>query len=247
MNATTQAILDWSRTYIADPKTRNESLREFEIGRTTVATDQRETFYLKHPAVSSVTLYIDPYFYSSTATLKTAAATDMVFMYNATLQQCIIPSTSDTSIRPTQHKPVLANYEYSRSLPYVYSDTELVGMLPQASTYLNNRYLFSYSYTGTIDNFTLSAISISDQDILSRSLAIVVRKSYVSEQMKNGLGVAFKGPMAAIDSKTQLNAYLKETSQLEQSIADEVENDKLASVGAGGAVIDLYDETVVDA
>lgn len=246
MIGTTQAVIDWGRNYISDPKTRTKSIREEEIGRTSTPISQRETFYLKRPAIGSVFLYVEPYLYSATASLTTASSTDKVFMYNATLQSCTFPIDGVKSIRPAQFKPVLANYEYTESLPYAYSDTELAEFLPQSVGYLNNNYALSYTYTGTGTSFDMGTITENDKDIIARSLALLVRRSYVSEQMRRGLGVAFKGPMAAIDSKSQLNAFVKDTAQLENSIKVKIDQDKISGSNAGGQSVDIYSEDVVD-
>jgi len=245
ITATAQELVNWARQYIPDRKTQLFSVRNEEIGRTALPTSQRESFYLKRPAVGSVFLYVDPYKYSAASTLLTAAATDKVFLYNATLQKCTFPGGSDPSIRPAQFKAVLADYEYTKSIPYVYSDDELVGFAPAAIAYLNNNHSTSYSYTGTGSTFEQTFTSDSDNDLVARSLAILVRRTFVSEQMRHGLGVAFRGPMAAIDSKSQLKAYQDETKKLEQSIVDKIENDKISSASGSGGSVDLYDESVV--
>lgn len=243
--ATTQSVINWSRFYIPDPKTRLQTVRAEEIGRTTVATTSRETFFIKRTALGTVKLYIDPYEFSSTASLKTSATTDMVFQFNATLQECVIPSTSDPSIRPAQYKAVLADYRYTRDLPYAYSDTELIEFLPAAISYLNNTYDQTFTFTGTISNFLPVYSTTDEQELISRSLGIIVRKSFVSEQMKKGFGVAFRGPMAAIDSKAQLKEYNAQTKSLETAIANKVLNDKISGADALGQTIDVYNEDVV--
>lgn len=242
---TTQAVIDWSRFYIPDPKTRLQTVRAEEIGRTTLATTSRETFFIKREALGTVKLYIEPYEYSSTSSLTTAAATDRVFQFNATLQECIIPSRTDTSIRPSQFKAVMADYKYIKSLPYAYSDTELIEFLPAAISYLNNTYEQSYTFTGTISTFLPVYNTTDDQELISRALGIIVRKSFVSEQMKKGFGVAFKGPMAAIDSKAQMKEYNAQTKSLERAISDKVLSDKIGSTDGSAVVLDIYTEDVV--
>jgi hypothetical protein len=59
--------------------------------------------------------------------------------------------------------------------------------------------------------------------------------------MRYGLGVAFKGPMTSIDSKTQLNVYNDITNKLEQSIKDLIDEEKLKS-GGSGQTVDIYNE-----
>lgn len=246
LTATTQNLIDWSRQYVPDPKTRAQTVRSEEIGRTSLPTVQRETFYLKRPATGSVFLYVDPYSYSASSTLNSLAATDKKFLYNATLQSCTFPAATDPSIRPAQFKAVESDYEYSKRVLFSYSDTELVEFLPAAIAYLNNNYSTSYSYTGTISTFAPDFTNDSDTDIVSRSLAVIVRNNFVAEQMRAGLGVNFRGPMAAIDSKTQLNTYNKDTAKLEKSISDKIENDKTGATDGSGAVIDIYAEEIVD-
>ena len=87
------------------------------------------------------------------------------------------------------------------------------------------------------------ALSGDDIELVSRALAVAVRKSFVGEQMRVGLGIAFKGPLAAIDSKQQLKEYNAITQQIENSIESKAELDKI-SISAG-AVIDIYEENVV--
>lgn len=243
--ATTQGLIDWSRFYIPDPKTRLKTVRNEEIGRTAVASTSRETFFIKRSALGTVKLYVDPYEYSPTASLSLATITDRVFQYNATLQECVIPKKADPSIRPAQWKPVLANYKFTEDLPYAYSDTELIEFLPASISYLNNTHEQVFTFTGTISTFLPAIGSDKDKELLARSLAIIVRKSFSAEQMKKGFGVAFKGPMAAIDSKAQMKEYNAQTKALEKAISDKVLADKIGSVDAGGVTIDVYDETVV--
>lgn len=246
MTGTTQSILNWSRFFVPDPKTRLKTVREEEIGRTHVATTSRETFYLKQAATGTVTLYIEPYKFASTASLSTLATTDRAFQYNATLQSCVIPKKTDPSIRPSQFKAVLANYKYTEELPYSYSDTELVEFLPAGISYLNNTFGLSYSYTGTINNFTVSFSSNNDKEMISRALAIIVRKSFVAEQMRRGFGVAFRGPMAAIDSKAQMKEYNVQTKALESAISNKIARDDLTAVETTAQIIDIYSEEVVE-
>ncbi len=239
----TQSIIDISRLWIPDPKTRMKSIRGEEIGRTSLPTLQRESFYLPYPAIGSIFLYVKPYKYSVTASISTATLTDKVFMYNATLQKCTFGTASEVQ-RPDQFKPVLAYYEFMESVPYLYTDNELVGFLPGAISYLNNTYKFSYTYTGTISTFQSSAVSDDETELISRVLAVVVRKSFVAEQMRKGLGVAFRGPMASIDSKTQLKEYQDITKSLEKAIEEKAFTVMLNS---GSQIIDIYTENVVDA
>jgi len=246
MNATTQSILNWSRLSIPDPKTRLKTVRGEELGRTQVATTSRETFYIKRAASGTVNLYIEPYEFSATSSLSTAAANTMVFQYNATLQECIIPNTSDPSIRPTQFKSVLADYKYTESLPYAYSDYELTEFLPASISYLNNTYGLTYTYTGTISTIDVAISTDSDKELISKSLAIMVRKSFVSEQMRMGFGVAFRGPMAAIDSKAQMKEYNAQTKALEFGIQAKIDEDKIAGAHGAAQVVGVYEENVVD-
>lgn len=60
MNGTTQSILNWARFSIPDPKIRNKSIRGLEIGRTSLATGSRETFYLKNSPTGSVFCMLSP-------------------------------------------------------------------------------------------------------------------------------------------------------------------------------------------
>jgi len=244
MNTTTQAILDWARLYIPDSKTRLKSVRGLEIGRTTVATALRETFYLKHSAIGSVFLYVDPYTYSSTASLKIAATTDKVFLFNATLQSCIFPKSSEKSIRPDQFKPVLADYEYSERQPYFYTDTELATFLPLAISYLNNTYEFSYTYTGTISTLIPSTTTDSAKELMAKALAIIVRKDLVDEQKRKGYGVRFRGPMMSLDNVQAMKSFEEGTAQLEKSIAEKRDVDKIGGMSTGQG-IDVYTENVV--
>jgi len=245
MNPTTQAVLDWSRTFISDPKTRVKAVRGEFLGRTALPTASRETFFINQTAIGTVSLYVKPYRYVSAATFNGAVATDKKFLFNPTLQSCTFPASTDTPIRPAQFRDVYAEYEFTEQLPYAFRDTELTEYLPQAVEYLNNNYSLTFAYTGTISTFALTSISAKDKEIISRSLALIVRKTYVSEQIRRGLGVAFRGPMAAIDSKTQLTAYNKQTTALEQSIADKMNRDETTAAAGSGQSVDIYDEGVV--
>jgi hypothetical protein len=242
MSVVINNILLISRGYIPDPITRIKVIRNEEIGRLSNPTTLRETFYIKHPAIGSVSLYVDPYTYSSTASLKTSATTDRVFLYNATLQSCTFPKSADKSIRPAQFKLVYASYEYTEKIPYIFSNEELVSFLPNAISYLNNNFSKTFVYiTGTISTFTVNISDNDGMELIARSLAVIVRKYYASEQMRYGLGVAFKGPMTSIDSKTQLNVYNDITNKLEQSIKDLIDEEKLKS-GGSGQTVDIYNE-----
>jgi len=246
MTATTLSVISWARFFIPDSKTRLQTVRKEEIGRTHIATTSRETFFLKQAATGIVSIYIEPYKFSSTSSLSAAVSTDRVFQYNATLQSCVIPKNSDPSIRPAQYKAVLANYKYTEELPYAYSDTELTEFLPASTSYLNNTFGLSYTYTGTVSTFNPVFTTDNDKELLARALAILVRKSFVSEQMKRGFGVAFKGPMAAIDSKAQMKEYNAQTKALVAAIEDKVTRDQLAGVDSTAQTIDLYNESVVE-
>jgi hypothetical protein len=242
MSATINNILVVSRGYIPDPVTRTKVIRDEEIGRLSNPTTLRETFYIKHQATGSVYLYVDPYTYSSTASLGAAATTDRVFLYNATLQSCTFPKSSDKSVRPTQFKLVYANYEYIERVPYIFSNEELVTFLPNAISYLNNNFSKTFLYTtGTLSHFVVNVSNDDEVELIARSLAVITRKYYASEQMRYGLGVAFKGPMTSIDSKTQLNVYNDITNRLEQSIKDLIDEEKLKS-GGTGQTVDIYNE-----
>lgn len=245
INATTQGIVNWGRFFIPDPKTRLKTVINEEIGRTQIATTSRETFFIKQAATGTVTLYIEPYRFSSVASLRIADTVDKVFSYNATLQECIIPKKSDPSIRPTQFKRVLANYNYTSDLAYAYSDTELTAFLPAAISYLNNTFAQTYAFTGTISTFLPVYATDNDRELIARSLAIIVRKSFVDEQMRKGFGVAFRGPMAAIDSKAQMKEYNAQTKRLESAISDKVLADKISGADTAGVVLDVYNEDVV--
>lgn len=240
--ATTQAVIDWGRLFVPDPKTRINTVRNEELGRTATPSTERETFYIKNQALNDVTLYIDPYLFATVASLGAATADSRSFKFNPTLQSCIFPMSSDPSIWPGQFKPVLANYDYTERLPYAYSDTELVTFLPAAISYLNNTYGYGYTYAGTISTFLPAYANTNEKQILAMGLSVIVRKSFVAEQMRKGFGVSFRGPMAAINSAEQLRQYEKDTKALEQSIADSKDRDNINSAGGG---VDLYTENVI--
>uniref|UniRef100_A0A6M3IIR8 Uncharacterized protein n=1 Tax=viral metagenome TaxID=1070528 RepID=A0A6M3IIR8_9ZZZZ len=242
--ATTQSILNWGRFYIPDPKTRTKAVRNEEVGRTSLPSISREVFYIKQQAIGSVFLYIDPYKFSACSSLSAAATSAKVFVFNATLQSCTLSKTSDPGVTPAQFKPVYTSYEYTENLPYCYSDLELLGFLPAAISYLNNKYVQSYTYTGTTSTFTVSFADDDEKAIVALALAVVVRRSYVTEQMRRGLGVSFKGQAAAINSREQLVQYTKDTALLEDTI-------KISIYEAGhqisnlGQSIDTYSEDIV--
>lgn len=244
MVGTTQNIINAARNYIPDPRTRNKAVRDEEIGRTALPTSQRESFYLKHAATGSVFLYIDPYLYSSTSSLGAAATFAKVFEYDASLQKCTFAGAGDPPIRPAQYKAVLANYEYAAKMPYMYSDSELVEFLPLAISYLNNTYEFSFVYTGTISTFEVTYTTDDQAELIERSLAVVVRKAYLVEQMNRGLGVAFRGPLNTIDSKSQLKVWQDATKQLEDTIALKAMHTRRDSSNSLAEGIDVYTENV---
>lgn len=242
---TTQSIIDWSRFYVGDPKTRNKSIRRLEIGRTSLPTGSRETFYVKNPPTGTVSLYVEPYSYASAATLTGATANSKVFLWLPATLSCQFPdgTNSDPSTRPDQFKPILADYEYNEKIPYSYSDTELIEFLPAAISYLDNTYAVSYSYTGTISTFVSGASSSKDKELICKALAIIVRRSFVEESKSRGLGVKWKGPMQSIDSVQQLKHYETVTKSLESDIKTKVFEDRIE--GQDGSVIDIYTENVV--
>jgi len=245
LTSTTQGIVDWSRTYIPDPKTRTKAVRKEVIGQTALATGSRETFYVKQSPTASVFLYVEPYKFSPSSTLNSLSSTDKKFMWQTATLACIFPDgSSDSSTRPAQYKSVLADYEYAESLPYMYSDDELAVFLPPAISYLNNAYNFSYAYTGSGDSLTVTYSTNDDKELLSRALALLARKSFVEEQMHRGLGVKFRGPMQSIDSTAQMKEYVKATQALEKAVEEQAAAD---SVTGGAQIVDVYTETVVDA
>jgi len=245
LTASVQGILSWSRNYIPDNKTRNKSVRNLEIGATSLATGVRESFYLKHSPVGSVFLYVEPYNFSASSTLASLQATDKKFLWDSNTLKATFPNgVSDPSIRPFQFRPVLAQYEYYENVAYIYSDNELAGFLQTAVAYLNNTYEKAYSFTGTISTLIVSYSTDNDKELISKALAVIVRKSYLSEQKRRGLGIRFSGPGSSIDSVQQMKAYQEDTNALEEQIDKQV-NDSKVSSQAGGQVIDIYREQVV--
>lgn len=244
MTGTTSAILDWSRQYIPDMKSRNVAVRELILGRTAAPTGSRETFFLKHSPNGSVFLYVEPYKFSATSSLKLATSNQNVFQWAASTLSCVFPNgDTDASRKPFKFREVLAEYEYSQNAPYSYSDRELINFLPESIEYLNNTFGFSYTYTGTVSTFNPVYSSTSDKELISKALSIIVRRNFVGEQKRKGLGVSFRGPMHSIDTKAQLKHYLQETNNLEQQVRTKVTDDRLG--GSSGGKIDVYDETVV--
>lgn len=166
-----------------------------------------------------------------------------VFLWASSTLSCTFPDGStDPSVRPNQYKPVMAYYEYSEKLPYIYSDTELVEMLPAAISYLSNTYELSYSYTGVGTSMLVGLSSDLDKELISKALAIKVRRSYVDEQKRRGLGVRFRGPLQSIDTVAQMKDYEDVTNGIEKELKTRADNYRLPSAGG---VIDLYDEESV--
>ena len=241
MTGTTLSILTWARTYIPDRLSDTVHLKDEYLGDTSAPVN-RETFYLNHQAIGTVTLYVKPYKYSSTASLGAASSTDRVFQYNATLQTCIMPSTSDPSVRPNQYQKVKATYSYTQDFPFAYSNTELASWLPLSISYLNNVHNISYTYTGTGDSIVTNVSNGNDKEFIARALAIIVRRQFVEEQKQRGLGIRFRGPMAVIDSVQQMKSYEAATNKMENDLATYADRSRANSTGGG---IDIYDETVV--
>lgn len=244
VTSTAQAIINWSRQYIPDPKTRVHVATNELLGRTALPTNQRETFYIKHCALGSVSIYVDPYLYSSVASIGAAATYSKVFMYNATLQSCIFASTGERPIRPAQFREVRAQYQYTEGLPYAYTDDELEAYLMTALSYLNNTFEFSYTYTGMIGtDFVPVYTTDQEKELIAKGLAIIVRKSYVDEQKKRGFGIRFRGPNMTIDSVQQMKDYADATNRLVEDIRRTVASNKLGN--AIGQTIELYEENTV--
>lgn len=245
LTATTQAIIDWGRFSVPDPKTRNNSVRKLELGRTTLATGSRETFTLKHSPTGSVFIYVEPHRYSTSATLTGATTNTKVYLWaSATLTITFPNGSSDPSTRPAQFKAVLADYEYNEDLPYSYSDTELTEFLPAAIEYINNTFEKSFSYTGTISTFVPTYSNTQDKALIAKALAITVRRSYLEEQKRRGLGIRFRGPGQSIDTIAQMKDYQFTTDSLIKELMKQVQDAKIAAVG-GAEVIDVYAELVV--
>lgn len=249
ITGTTQNILDWSRFIIPDPKTRNKAVRRELLGQTVAATNSRETFFIKQLANASVFIYVDPYKYSSTASIGGATAGDKVFQYVAASQSVTFAKFSEKPTKPSQFQKVYATYEYTEDLPFTYTNLELSSFIPQVVGYLNNTFEYSLSYSTSTTGTTGVTVAVSDTDeteIVAKALAINVRRSYVNEQKKRGLGIRFRGPLQSIDSVAQLKSYIDETKRLEQELETKLEQRKLAG-SAAGVGIDVYEENVVDA
>jgi len=246
MTGITQTIIDWSRNLIPDNITMEKVVRNEDIGRTAAPTGTRESFFVKYFSVSTPQIYVEPYMFQGTATFSSLTTTDKYFLWDASLQKVTFPNgDSDISIKPTKFKPVLANYTYNDLQSYSYTDTELSKMLPSAIEYLNNVFGFSYTYTGTGTSIATSASSGSDKELVSKALAIVVRKHYIGEQKKRGLGIRFRSAMMTIDTVQQLKEFNNVTARMEKDIYTFVENGKIGSTGAG-QIIDIYEENIVE-
>lgn len=245
MIATTQTVLDWSRLYIPDPKTRTKAVRGELIGSTVVATNLRETFIVKHAPTGTITIYVEPYKYASATNLSAASNNAKVFGWAPSTQQVTFETSAGTAQRPDQYKKVLASYEYTEELPFSYSDLELVDYVQPAVGYLNNTYEHSITFSGSGNTLETTAILNNDKEILSKAVAIIVRRSFVNESKKRGLGIRFRGPLQSIDSVAQMRSYEEETKRLENQLQTQLDSTKIGATDTSGGAIDIYDETVV--
>jgi len=245
MTSTIQNILDWSRRYIPDMKTTTEVVRGEDLGQVTNPTGIRESFYLKHVPVGSIYLYAEPYEFTSSATISGAAASSFVFLFNATLNRCTFgDGESDPTVKPVKFVQVYADYEYSKRLPYGFTDTELVQYLPVAVGHLNNVYGYSFTFTGTIDTAAVTVSGNNDMELVAKQMAVLVRRSYADEQRSRGFGVRFKGPMQSIDSVANMKIYTQETAMLERQVKEASITNRMSNQGAG-QVLDIYSEDSV--
>lgn len=243
MTTSVSAILDWARFYIPDRKTKIKIVRNEEIGITATPTGTRETFYVKRTPIGSVSLYVEPYTYSSVASLKAAATNAKVFMWASSTLSCTFSTgTVGVAYKPKKFKRVLANYEFNEAVPYSYGDTELVSYLPTAIQYLNNNFNTNYSYTYSGATLNLTPSTDGEKEIFSKALAIIVRRNFVEEQKKRGLGIRFRGGMQSIDTVAQLKHYSEETDKLEEQIETKLNDGTLTNAGQS---IDVYTEDVV--
>lgn len=245
MNSNTQDILDWGRVHIPDPKSRTRTASFLELGRASLSTGWREGFYLKHAPLGSVSLYCEPYTYTQTASLKAAAKHTKYFQYQAATLKVIFSNGSvDKSFKPKVGTPILANYQYTEPLAYTFSDRELVGFLPAAINYINGRFGFTYSYSGTINTFIPSTSGSSDKSVIARALAIISRKNLVDEQKRRGLGVKWRSGMVSIDTVAQLKGYEEETKKLEADLQIQVDRSDL-DTSSNASKLNIYDENEV--
>lgn len=242
--ATTALILDWGRNYIPDKKTRIKTVRDEEIGRTTIATNQRETFYLKHCPSSTALIYVDPYTYSPTSSLSSVATNTKYYQYNATLQSVTFASFGEKPLRPAQFRAVVAEYNYVEQKPYSFSDDELASYLTTSISYINNVYGLSYTYTGTISTLVPSYADDNEREILARALAITVRRAFAVEQQTEGFGVRIRGPLMTVDSVQAMKEYNKATDLMEKALSDKVDKDSITDTSQA---IDVYTENIVTA
>lgn len=247
MTGTTQSILNWARVFIPDPKTQNKTVTEQYLGYVSTPTGARESFYIKHSPTGSVYLYIDPYEYSPVATFTGQTNNSKVFLWAPSTLSCTLADgADDTPYRPDVYKKVYAHYSYSERKPYTYSDSELADYLPQAVSYLNNTFDQSFTSTGATTNVTVDVSGDDDKELVSKALAIIVRRHYVDEQKKRGFGIRFKGPSTqTLDTIAAMKDYQSVTNKLEQSIQNKIDNDAM-SANTTGNVIDIYSEEVVD-
>lgn len=246
MLGTTQSIINWVRSYVPDPTIQSVAVRDFEIGRTSSPTGVRETFFLKHSPTGSVKLFVEPYTFVSTASLSTAATGSNVFMFASSTLSCVFPNGStDVARKPFKFKPVKAEYEYNRRLPYAYTDTEIAEFIPLAVGFLNNTYGFSYTFTGTIPTTVgITGVNSNDKELISKTMAMLIRRKFVDEQKARGLGIRFRGPMQSIDTVAQMKDYQETTKELLKDIVAKA--DELSRAGlVQGQVIDVYTENVV--
>ena len=239
----TANVIEWARNYIPDRTTKLMAIQDEEIGRTAIATNQRETFYLKHCPNSTALIYVEPYTYSATSSLSTVATNTKYYQYNATLQSVTFAAATEKPLRPAQFRAVVAAYNHKINLPYSYLDDELASYLTVAISYINNKYGLSYTYTGTISTLIPSYSTTNEKEILARALAITVRRAYAVEQQAEGFGVRIKGPLMTIDSVQAMKEYNKATDLMEEALSDKVDRE---SINNSGQVIDLYTENVVE-
>ena len=172
VTTTTADIISWGRNYIPDRTTKLLAIRDEEIGRTTIAITQRETFYLKHCPSSSALIYVEPYKYSATSSLSTVATNTKYYQYNATLQSVTFAASTEKPLRPSQYRAVVAEYNHVENTPYAYTDDDLAGYLTTSISYINNKYGLAYTYTGTISTLVVSYSTDNEREILARALVL---------------------------------------------------------------------------
>ena len=245
MTGTTQEVINICRRFIPDRKTKTEQVVEEELGFTSAKPNTRESFYVRHTALASPILFVEPHTFVAVATLTSVAATTHVFLWDNHDLKCTFGNGTN-GYDPAINKMVKAIYEYSKAIKYLFTDNDLISLIPDAVEWVNRAYDMSYA-AGTTPDYDITGVgSAKDKFIVGMSLALRAQNIMIEDLMRGGIGVNFRGSMQGLDNRDQLKTYRDNRDILAKKLDSVLENEKFDAIGDGYSV-DIYDDSEVDA